>query len=172
MYNFLASKSFDIPTQKKGIALTPRPYMYICWHNGQGPRNGPEYWGTISGRMIPKIQKRYLMHPYLTLKILSGAIQGKNVAPSSTPRCSIFWKGSLCLALEYGLSTYLIRTLYDLKKIQKLQFSFKPKKKFFYYFLWNTMDSLQILLRCIHYQALRHRNYVIKIMDTWQFNND
>ena len=34
--------------------------------------------------------------------------QGKGVAPSPTPRCSSFWKGSLLVALDYGRQLYLL----------------------------------------------------------------
>ena len=34
--------------------------------------------------------------------------QGKGVAPSSTPRCSSYWEGSLQVALDYGRPIYLI----------------------------------------------------------------
>ena len=32
----------------------------------------------------------------------------KGVAPSSTPRCSSYWKGSLLVALDYGRQLYLL----------------------------------------------------------------
>ena len=57
--------------------------------------------------------KWYLMPPCLTYSIIryglrvSGAIQGKGVASSATPRCSNYWKGSLRVALNDGRLTYL-----------------------------------------------------------------
>ena len=57
-----------------------QPIIYI----GQVDRmsaNVPEDWNSISGRVKPKTQKRYLTPPFLTLNIIrfgsSRAIQGK-----------------------------------------------------------------------------------------------
>ena len=49
------------------------------------------------------------MPPCLTLSIIRcGAIQGKNVAPSPTPSCSSYRKGSLWVTLDYGRQLYLL----------------------------------------------------------------
>ena len=76
--------------------------------------NGPRYRGSIPGRFIPKIQKWYLMRPYLTLSIIrwgssvNWSNPGKGVAPFPTPRCSSYWKGSLRVTLDYGRQLYLL----------------------------------------------------------------
>ena len=58
--------------------------------------------GSISGRVKPKtLKKWYMIPPCLTLSIIryvsrvKWSNSGKGVAPSTTPRCSSFWKGSL-----------------------------------------------------------------------------
>ena len=52
--------------------------------------------------------------PCLTLSILTYRSRvkwrnpGEGVAPSSTPRCSSYWKGNLRVALDYSRQLYLI----------------------------------------------------------------
>ena len=56
--------------------------------------NGPEDWGSIPGRLIPKTQKKYLMLPCLTLSIIRYGSRvkwsnpGNGVTPSPTPWCN------------------------------------------------------------------------------------
>ena len=70
--------------------------------------NGPGDLGSIPGWVIPKTQKWYLIPPCLTLSNIRYVSRvkwsnpGKGVAPSPTPRCSSYWKGSLLVALDYG----------------------------------------------------------------------
>ena len=71
--------------------------------------NGPEDRGSIPGRVIPKTFKKWYLIPLcLTLSIIRYVSRvkwsnpGKGVAPSPTPRCSIYWKGSLLVALNYS----------------------------------------------------------------------
>ena len=77
--------------------------------------NGPGDLGSIPGRVIPKTQKWYLMPPCLTLSIIKYGSRvkwsnpGKGVAPSPTPCCSSYRKGSLRVTLGYGCQlTYLL----------------------------------------------------------------
>ena len=64
--------------------------------------------GAISGRIIQK-----MVHACLTLSIIrygsrvNGANPGKGVAPSLTPRCRSYWKGSLQVTLNHGWLTYI-----------------------------------------------------------------
>ena len=79
--------------------------------------NGPGYLGSIPGRVIPKTQKWYLMPPCLILSIIRYRSEikwsnpGKGVAPSSTPWCSSYRKGSLQVTLNYGCQLYLLTYL-------------------------------------------------------------
>ena len=63
--------------------------------------NGPGDRSSISGRVIPKTQKWYLMLPCLALSTIRWGSRvkwgnlGNQVAPSPTPRCSCYWKCSL-----------------------------------------------------------------------------
>ena len=74
--------------------------------------NGPGNMGSISGRVKPKIQKWYLMPRCLTFSItrlesrVKCSIPGKGVAPSPTPWCSSYWKGSLWVTLDWGHHLY------------------------------------------------------------------
>ena len=73
--------------------------------------------GSIPGWVIPKTQKRYLMPPCLTLSITRYGSRvkwnnpRKGIAPSSTPQCSSYWKGSLWVTLNYGckLNLFIIK---------------------------------------------------------------
>ena len=70
--------------------------------------NGAGYLGSIPGRVIPKTQKWYLIPPCLTpsnIRYVSRVKwnnQRKGVAPSPTPWCSSYWRGSLLVTLNYG----------------------------------------------------------------------
>ena len=70
--------------------------------------NGPEDLGSIPGRVIPKTQKMVLDASLLNTQHYKVRIKGKvkqsreGVAPSPTPWCSSYWKGSLRVTLDYG----------------------------------------------------------------------
>ena len=68
-----------------------------------------------------KKKKRYLIPPCLTLSNtryvsrVKWSNPGKGVAPSPTPRCSSYWKGSLPVALDYSCQlTYLWWKIYKI----------------------------------------------------------
>ena len=91
----------------------------VCLDLGLNP-NLLDHWcpgdrGSISGQLIPKAQKRYLILHFQTPSIISygsklnGAIQGKE-KHSLWYLCSSPWKGSLRVALDYGHRLdYIIR---------------------------------------------------------------
>ena len=70
--------------------------------------NGPGDLGSFPVRFIPK----YLMRPCLTLSIIRYGSRvkwrnpGKGVAPSPTPWCCSYRKGSLWVNLDYGRQLY------------------------------------------------------------------
>ena len=70
--------------------------------------NGPGDLGSIPGRVIPKTLKMVLDTPCLTLSIIRYGSKvkwsnpGNGVAPSPTPWCSSYRKGSLRVTLDYG----------------------------------------------------------------------
>ena len=70
--------------------------------------NGPENRGSISGRVIPKTPKIVLDTSMLNTQYYKVHFKGKLdqfmewVAPSPTPQCSRYWKGSFRVALDYG----------------------------------------------------------------------
>ena len=73
--------------------------------------------GSIPGRVIPKTLKWYLMSPCLTISNIRYVSRvklrnpGKGVAPSPTPRCSSYCKGSLLVALDYGRQQLIVRLI-------------------------------------------------------------
>ena len=68
--------------------------------------NGPGDLGSIPDRVMLETQKWYLMSPCLTLSIIRNGLRvkwsnpGKGVAPSLTPQCSSYRKGSLRVTLD------------------------------------------------------------------------
>ena len=76
--------------------------------------NGPGDLGSIPGRVIPKTQKMVLDASLLNTQHYKVRIKGKveqsreGVAPSPTPRCSSYRKGSLQVTLDYGRQLYLL----------------------------------------------------------------
>ena len=69
---------------------------------------------SIPGWVIPKTQKWHLMPPCLTLSNIREGSRvkwsnpGKGVAPSPTPQCSSYQKGSLQVTIDYGHQLYLL----------------------------------------------------------------
>ena len=67
--------------------------------------------GSIPGRVIPKTQKMVLDASLLNTQHLKSRVKlsnsGKGVAPSPTPWCSSYRKGSLRVTLDYGRQLYL-----------------------------------------------------------------
>ena len=80
--------------------------------------NGPGDLGSIPGRVIPKTQKMVLDASLLNTQYYKVRIKGKvgesreGVAPSPTPWCSSYRKGSLRVTLDYGRQLYLYVYIY------------------------------------------------------------
>ena len=70
--------------------------------------------GSIPGRVIPKTLKIVLDTSLLNTQQYKVRIKGrveqskKEVAPSPTPQCSGYWKGSLLVASDYSHQLYFI----------------------------------------------------------------
>ena len=79
--------------------------------------NGPGDLGSIPGRVIPKTQKMVLDASLLNTQHYKVRIKGKveqsreGIAPSPTPSCSSYRKGSLRVTLDYGRPLYFIYLL-------------------------------------------------------------
>ena len=102
--------------------------FYFIFKPGLGVRvfaNGPGDLGSIPGRVIPKTQKMVLDTSLLNTQHYKVRIKGKveqsreGVAPSPTPWCSSYRKGSLRVTLDYGRQLYfylvllMMRPLYN-----------------------------------------------------------
>ena len=80
--------------------------------------NGPGDLGSIPGRVIPKTQKMVLDVSLLNTQHYRVLIKGKveqsweGVAPSPTPWCSSYRKGSLRVTLDYGRQLYFYLLTY------------------------------------------------------------
>ena len=79
------------------------------WPSGTVFTNGPRDLGSIPGCVIPKTLKMLLDTSLLNHQQykVKWSNQGKGVAPSPTPRCRTYWKGSLLVALDYGCQLYI-----------------------------------------------------------------
>ena len=95
--------------------LTPRQNIYIYIYRFA---NGPGDLGSIPGRVIPKTQKMVLDASLLNTQHYKVRIKGKveqfreGVAPSPTPWCSSYRKGSLRVTLDYGRQLYFYIYIY------------------------------------------------------------
>ena len=93
--------------------------------------NCPGDLGSIPGRVIPKTQKMVLDTSLISIIRYVSRVKwsnpGKGVAPSPTPRCSSYWKGSFLVPLDWRSLTllYLLRIL----DILKLKIIKKSKNK-------------------------------------------
>ena len=103
------------PTKRKGlVSITKLEVLQAIGLMSRVFANGPGDRGSIPGQVIPKTQKCYLMQPCLWLSIIrygsrvkwSNAVNG--VAPSSTPWCSIYRKGSHQVVLDEGRQLYYL----------------------------------------------------------------
>ena len=81
--------------------------------------NGPGSRGLILDRAIPKAEKLVLdvsllgnQHYEVQSKV-NWSNLGKEVVPSSTPRCSSYWKLTLRVALNYCRPTYIYRPKFE-----------------------------------------------------------
>ena len=80
--------------------------------------NGPGDLGSVPGRVIPKTQKMVLDASLLNTQHYKVRIKGKveqsreGVAPSPTPWCSSYRKGSLRVTLDYGRQLTLYMYVY------------------------------------------------------------
>ena len=76
--------------------------------------NGLGDLGSIPGQVIPKTLK-IVLDTTLVSRVKWNNL-GKGVAPTWTPRCSNYWKGSLLVALDYSRQrTYLYCIKYSYK---------------------------------------------------------
>ena len=84
--------------------------------------NGLGDLGSIPGRVIPKTQKMVLDASFLNTQHYKVRIKGKvkqsreGVAPSPTPWCSSYRKGSLRVTLDYGRQLYFYNNNNDSSK--------------------------------------------------------
>ena len=88
--------------------------------------NGPGDVRSTPGRVKPKTLKWYLIPPCLTLSNIryisrvKWSSPRKGIAPSPTPRCSSYRKGSLLVALDYGRQLYFyLHSFYQISCVSK-----------------------------------------------------
>ena len=94
-------------------------YYFLLPDIGLGVRvfaNSPGDLDSIPGRVRPKTQKMVLDASLLNTQHYKVRIKGKveqfseGVAPSPTPWCRSYRKGSLRVTLDYGHQVYLLFT--------------------------------------------------------------
>ena len=80
--------------------------------------NGPGDLSSIPGRVIPKTLKMVLdtslfnTQQYKVISRVKWRYPRKRGAPSPSPWCSSYWKGSLLVALDFGLQLYNLLYIY------------------------------------------------------------
>ena len=111
LYSFIATA----PRSTKLLKALNENYKYLGIF-GLAVRvfaNGPGDLGSIPGRVIPKTQKMVLDASLLNTQHYKVRIKGKveqsreGVAPSPTPWCSSYRKGSLRVTLDNGRQLFL-----------------------------------------------------------------
>ena len=109
--------------------------------------NGPGDLGSIPGWVIPKTQKMVLDASLLNTQHCKVQIKGKveqsreGVAPSPTPWCSSYRKGSLRVTLDYGRQLYLL--------VSKIKFTWCVCVSQVFYKLWRKRKCNSIELTII-----------------------
>ena len=113
--------------------------------------NGPGDLGSIPGQVIPKTQW-CLMPPCLTLDIIrygssvKSSNPGKVVAPSPTPWCSSYRKGSLWVTLDYGDQLNLLTILPSLSLLLLLLLLFDPWEFLTSAFKWWSFTQVWVTI--------------------------
>ena len=121
MLKFVSRVKWNNPGN--GVAPSPIPSSsYKSYYSSSSTvfANGPQDLGSIP---LQRLKKGLLMTPCLTLRILKYVSRvkwsnpGNGVAPSPTPRCSSYWKGSFPVALDNGLQYifFIISVRFGLK---------------------------------------------------------
>ena len=114
--------------------------------------NGSGDLCSIPGRVIPKTFKMVLNTSLLSTHQYKVRIKGKveqfrkGVAPSPTPRCSSYWKGSLLVALD--CSRQLLLQLLWYKIILQGFLNHKRRKK---WIQWSDFKSCTRLFAFTHH---------------------
>ena len=105
----------------------------------RGFANNPWDLRSIPGRVIPKTQKWYGIHLCFTFSIIMYTSRvkrsnpGKGVLPSSTSRCSSYWKCSVRVASDDGHQFYLIYIVHIFQCTFLRIFSLGPLMSFVVY---------------------------------------
>ena len=152
-------EGIELPNQEKIRILGENNYRTLAMVRVFA--NGPGELGSIPGRVIPKTQKWYLMPPCLTLSIIRYGSRakwvnpGKGVAPSLTPWCSSYRKGSLRVTLDYGRQLYFTNTWKYWKRTPLNKWRWKKKN------LKKKNNPGKLLVTELHSRNL------IKKINTW-----
>ena len=126
---------------RKGIVLSlllrlcvnsmPNSFFLALIRKQVNEKKNPEFWVECSPMVRETWVQSQVMSYEKTLKMVldtsllntqwykvrikvKGSNPGKGVAPSPTPWCSSYWKGSLLVALDYGHQLNFLRLKIDL----------------------------------------------------------
>ena len=116
-----------------------------------------ETWIQSQVESYQRLKKCYLIPPCLTLSIIRYGSRikwsnpGKRVAPSPTPWCSSYQKGSLWVILDYGCQFYYFTYSHTVKWLQVLRFStyYSIKLQSFVYTQLNDQTVLFLTIQFI-----------------------
>ena len=107
LWVFVSNRTSSIQRVSGELCITSpsrsRQMHLDCWIRVFA--NGPGDLGSIPSCVIPKmVLDTSLLNTqqYKVLSRVKWSNPGKGVAPSPTPRCCSYWKGSLLVALDSG----------------------------------------------------------------------
>ena len=140
-----------------------------------------ETWVQSQVASYQRLLKCYLIPPCLTLSNIRYVSRvkwtnpGKGVAPSPTPRCRSYWKGSLRVALNNGRQLYLLLLTLSFKQLRCRLSPRHPliksiwwlsvycpstSSKFFSHFFTSFTYCL-FIVRCVHILFLGTRVFIL-----------
>ena len=141
-------KHYSIKTDIRYYLLSDRPIGLVveCLPMAQETRVQSQV------ESYQRLKKWYLIPPCLTLNIIryisrvKWSNPGKEVAPSLTPQCSSYWKGSFQVALDYSHQLYYLLSNSIALKLCK----------------WYSVKSILILIIIFFFQRLEG---IMRIVD-------
>ena len=139
--------------------------------------NGPGDLGSIPGRVIPKTQKMVLDASLLNTQHYKVRIKGKveqsreGVAPSPTPWCSSYRKGSLRVTLDYcrqlKLSTFQILTKF-LQNLLIMVFPANSRKAMEAYHFFLSTDTNITMKKPVHQRTKKRTCTEVRYKINWE----
>ena len=157
----------SVPVQKSPRKKFLYSNRYLYWPDYYNPMTTIRQWSGRPG-LNPRLSHtkdfkngtwHRLAQQYKVLSRVKWINPGKGVAPSPTPQCGRYWKGSLLVAINWGSQLLLLRRqdvyfLSFLKSLNNLTH------------LWSTSKCRDILIEIPPYYIINKRKYR-KTLNPW-----